>query len=177
MKQIDPDLLALIAETHGHAELEWTRSIPIPGDPDFPVFQLPEGKLVYAKDRGYPVKLAARRVADRDRPPVLVVQLESFELAHHDEAGWAIPTKYTPQTDEERIAQALGFDEGWEDARVECIFLCDARFHVFWRAARDRKRFGLTAAGADSLYPVPLGKRELDELDRILKQWPRPEER
>jgi hypothetical protein len=171
VKQIPPDLLSLIVSTHGYAELDWTRSVPIPDDPDFPVFQLPETKLEYSKERGYPIKLASRAVANR--APLLFAQIESFEIAKHAEAGWAIPTKYKPQTDEERIAHELGFDEGWEDAQIECIFICDERFSVFWRAAYERERFGLTVFGTESLYPVTLGKHELAPLKDILKKWPK----
>jgi len=168
VKQISPELLRMIAETHGYADLEWTRSIPIPDDPDFPVFQLPENKLEYATSRGYPIKLEPRRHEDRF---LLFVQIESFELEGHDTAGWAIPTKYTPETDEERIAHELGFDEGWDDAAMECIFICDQRFGVFWRAVQRRERFGLTAANTESVYPVQLGKRELSALSKILSKW------
>ena len=170
MKQIPPELHALIAETHGYAELQWTESIPIPDDREFPVLRLPETKLEYSTERGYPIKLEPRRVAGREHP-LLFVQIESFEIAKHDEAGWAIPARYKPQTDEERIAHELGFDEGWEDARVECIFICDERFSVFWRAVLERERFGLTAVGATSLYPVTLGDRECGPLRKILKKW------
>lgn len=173
MKTIEPALLKLIAETHGYASLEWTRSVPIPGDDDFPAFQLPEGKLEYSTERGYPIKLEPRRYAasgGNDRF-LLFVQIESFAIAEHDQAGWAIPSNYTPETDEERIAKELGFDEGWEDARQECIFICDQRFSVFWRAAYERERFGLTVFGVDSLYPVILGKREKAPLSKILSKW------
>ena len=173
VKQIPPDVLSLIAETHGYAELDWTRSIPIPGDDDFPTLQLPDAKLHYATTRGYPMKLAARKV-DKGSP-LLFVQFESFDLAKHeaDAPGWAIPTKYKPQTDEELVAHELGFDEGWEDAELECVFICDERFSVFWRAAYERKRFGLTAPETQSLYAVHLGKPELEPLAAILKKWPR----
>jgi len=168
VKQIPPELLRLIAETHGYAELGWTRSIPIPGDDDFPVFELPDTKLEYSTSRGYPIKLEPRRIEDRH---LLFVQIESFDLAGHEGAGWAIPTKYKPETDEERIAHELGFDEGWEDATMECIFICDQRFGVFWRAAHARERFGLTTPGTESLYPVRLGRRELSALSKILSKW------
>lgn len=167
-----PELLSLIRETHGFAELEWTQSIPISNDPEFPVLQLPETKLEYETTRGYPIKLEPRKIEGREHP-FLFVQIESFEIAKHDEAGWAIPARYKPQTDEERIAHELGFDEGWEDARVECMFICDERFSVFWRAALERKRFGLMVAGVQSLYPVTLGDRERDPLQKILKKWPK----
>jgi hypothetical protein len=167
VKEIEPEMLRLIAETHGYADLAWTRSIPIPDDPDFPVLQLPEGKLEYSRDRAYPIKLEPRRYGDRF---LLFVQIESFVIA--DGAGdWAIPMKYTPETDEERIAHALGFDEGWERAQMEALFICDQRFATFWRAARERERFGLTVAEMDSLYPVTLGKRELGPLSKALSKW------
>lgn len=174
MKTIPSDLLALIADSHGYAQLEWTRSIPIPDDADFPVFDLPEHKLAYSTARGYPIKLEPRRVDGRAQP-LLLVQIESFDLEEHrtQSPGWAIPARYTPETDEERIAHELGFDEGWEDARVECIFICDERFAVFWRAAYQRERFGLTTPGAGSLYPVALGEREFVALRTILEKWPR----
>lgn len=174
MKQIAPELVDLIASTHGYADVMWTQAIPIPGDPEFPVLQLPEPKLAYSTERGYPIKLAPRKLAGRDRP-LLFVQIESFALATHDQAGWATPSKYTPRTDEERIAHALGFDEGWDDAAVESIFICDERFAVFWRAARDRGRFGLTGEGASvsSLYAVTLGAPERDALGKVLKHWPK----
>jgi hypothetical protein len=161
-------MLRLIAETHGYADLEWTRSVPIPGDDDFPVLQLPETKLEYAVSRAYPIKFEPRQHGDRF---LLFVQIESFEIETHDAAGWAIPSKYKPETDEERIAQELGFDEGWEDAAMECIFICDQRFSVFWRAALQRERFGLTVANTQSLYPVALGKRERAPLQKILSKW------
>jgi hypothetical protein len=172
VKSISTELLALLASTHGYADLAWTRSIPIPGDDDFPCLELPEAKLAYATTRGYPIKFAVRKLP-HGSGALLVVQLESFEVATHDAAGWAIPTKYKPETDEERIAHELGFDEGWEDAQRECIFLCDSRFDVFWRAAVLRRRFGLTATGSLSLYPVTLGKRELGPLADALKAWAR----
>jgi hypothetical protein len=173
VKQIPSDLLSVIVATHGYALLDWTRSIPIPGDPDFPVFQLPAEKLAYSIERGYPISLAARKV--EGQLPLLFVQLESFDLARHqaETPVWATPGKYIPETDEERIAHELGFDEGWEDAEPGCMFICDERFSVFWRAAYERKRFGLTTFGTESLYPVSLGKRELESLKDILKKWPR----
>jgi hypothetical protein len=167
VKQIAPEMLRLIAETHGYASLEWTRSVPIPDDDDFPVLQVPEEKLEYSMARGYPISFEPRRVGDRF---LLFVQIESFEIAGHETAAWAVPTKYTPDTDEERIANELGFDEGWDDARMECIFVCDQRFSVFWRAAYKRERFGLTVFGTESLYPVTLGKRELGPLSKILSK-------
>jgi hypothetical protein len=172
VKSIRPELLALIVETHGYADLTWTESIPIPGDPEFPVLRLPENKLAYSTERGYPIKLAPRRATGHERP-LLLVQVESFAIASHGDAGWAIPSRYTPETDEEQIAHELGFDEGWEDAQVECIFVCDERFSVFWRAAHERRRFGLTGTGASSLYPVVLGDAERDPLQKILKKWPK----
>jgi hypothetical protein len=168
VKQIPPELLRLIAETHGYADLEWTRSVPIPGDDDFPVLQLPETKLEYATSRGFPIKLEPRRHEDRF---LLFVQIESFEIEGHDKAAWAEPAKYKPETDEERIAHELGFDAGWDDAAMECIFICDQRFSVFWRAARKRERFGLTVFGTESLYPVQLGKPERSALDKIISKW------
>ena len=173
MKRIPAEILALITERHGYAELEWTRSIPIPGDPDFPTLQLPEDRLAYSTKRGYPISFAARAVANH--APVLVVQIESFDIERHatESPGWAIPTKDRPQSDDERINQVLGFDEGWEDAELECCFVCDARFAVFWRAAVERERFGLTVFGTESLYPVVLGDRELAPLRAVLAAWAR----
>jgi hypothetical protein len=170
VKTIRADVLALVRDTHGFAELTWTQSIPLQNDPEFPVLQLPETKLEYATTRGYPIKLEPRK-AEGHAQPLLFVQIESFDVATHGDAGWAIPAKYKPETDEEVIAHELGFDEGWEDARVECIFICDERFAVFWRAALDRKRFGLTVAGVQSLYPVALGEREREPLQKVLKKW------
>lgn len=173
MKQIPPELLRLIAETHGYADLGWTRSVPIPGDDDFPVLQLPAEKLAYSTERAYPIKLEPRlwKSDAGESRFLLFVQIESFAIADHAAAGWAIPGKYTPETDEERIAHELGFDEGWEDAAMECLFVCDQRFSVFWRAAVQRGRFGLTVADTSSLYPVTLGKRELKPLQTILSKW------
>jgi hypothetical protein len=160
-------MLRLIAETHGYADLAWTNAIPIDGDSAFPVLSLPETKLEYSVSRGYPIKLEPRRYDDRH---LLFVQLESFEISESP-GDWATPIKYKPETDEERIIHELGFDEGWENARMECIFVCDQRFSVFWRAAHKRERFGLTIAGGESMYSVPLTKRELGPLSKILKQW------
>ena len=167
MKQIQPEMLRLIAETHGYADLAWTRSIPIPDDPDFPVLQLPDTKLEYSRTRAYPIKVEPRRFEDRF---LLFVAIESFEI-ESGAGSWAIPSKYTPETDEERIIQELGFDEGWEAAQLECIFICDQRFSVFWRAARERERFGLTMPEGDSLYPVSLTKRELGPLSKMISKW------
>ena len=152
------------------ADLRWTISIGIPGDADFPTLQLPGELMTYSTERGYPISLAARR--DNKRT-LLFVQLESFDLAKHeaDNPDWAIPLKYTPRTDDERIAQALGFDEGWEDAEPECVFVCDDKFAVFWRAALTRKRFGLTTTDAGSLYVVHLGDRETPAIDAALRAW------
>ena len=168
MKSLSKELFKLIETRYGHADLMWTRSIPIPGDDDFPVLQLPTDQLRYATDRGYPVTFAPRSF---DGKPLLIVQLESFAIATHKDADWAIPGAYTPTTDDQRISQALGFDEGWEDAQFECAFVCDDKFATFWRAAFQRKRFGLTAPEAMSLYPVALGERELEPLGEILSKW------
>lgn len=172
MKAIANDVLGVILARHGYAELEWTRSIPIPGDDEFPVFQLPEEKLRYATDRGYPIKVEPRKV--EGHRPLLFVQIESFAIAGHEQASWAEPMKkYTPQTDDERIAQELGFDAGWDDAEPECIFACDAQFAVFWRAVHARGRFGLTVFGTESLYPAVLEKPDLGKLGKLLKLWSR----
>ena len=170
MKAIGDDVLGAILARHSYAELDWTRSIPIPGDDDFPVLQLPVEKLRYSTERGYPVKLAPRKVTGH--PPLLFVQIESFAIAGHDQASWAEPIhKYTPQTDDERINQELGFDAGWDDAEHECILVCDAQFAVFWRAVHDRQRFGLTAAETSSLYPVVLEKADRAALGKLLAKW------
>lgn len=95
---------------------------------------------------------------------MLVVQVTSYAVASGP-GGWAIPAAYTPTTDDERIRQALGFDEGWEDAELECMFACDRTTLDFWRDAAARGRFGLTVAGATTLYPAKIGDRERDELD------------
>jgi hypothetical protein len=102
---------------------------------------------------------------------LLVVQLESFEIATHEGAGWAIPAAYTPTNDDQRISHALEFDEGWDDATFECAFICDDRFAVFWHAAMVRGRFGLTCPDAGSLYPVQLGERECNEIAIALDAW------
>ena len=168
MKSISNQLFALAETRYGHADLTWTRSIPIPGDADFPVLQLPVDHLRYSTERGYPVAFAPRVHAGK---AFLIVQIESFETAAHDAAGWAIPGKYTPKGDDQLLSQALDFDEGWEDAQFECAFICDDRFSVFWRAAMERKRFGLTCPEVMSLYPVALGRRELEPLGAILATW------
>lgn len=149
------------------ADLRWTISIAIPGDDDFPTMQLPADLLTYSKDRAYPMSVAVRREAKRT---LLFVQFESFELSAGG-GGWAIPLKYTPRTDDERIAQALDFDEGWENAEPECVFVCDDKFSVFWRAALKRKRFGLTTTDAGSLYVVALTAREIKPIDAALGAW------
>lgn len=172
MLKLSEDLVALIAQRHGFAELEWTRSIPIPGDRDFPVLQLPADRLRYATDRGYPVRFALGRIGKR--PPLLFVHVESFDVARRAAAGadWAIPSAYTPQDDDERIVQVLGFDEGWEDAEHECLFICDSRFAIFWRAVVVRERFGLTVADTQSLYPVALDRDQIATLRDALAKWP-----
>jgi hypothetical protein len=164
--KIDPAIAQLIAD----CDLHWTISIAIPGDGDFPTLQLPGDVLTYSTERGYPFSAAVRRVGKRT---ILYCQLESFDLVRHraESPGWAIPTKYTPRTDDERIAHALGFDEGWEDAEPECVFGCDDRFAVFWRAALSRERFGLTTTDAGSLYVVELGDRETKPIAAALKAW------
>ena len=166
MTEIDPELAALIAD----ADVRWTISIAIPGDDDFPTLQLPSELVTYSTQRAYPMSLAARRV---DKRTVLFVQVESFDVARHEteRAGWAVPMRYTPRTDDERIAQALGFDEGWEDAEPECMFACDHRFAVFWRAALARKRFGLTTTDAGSLYIVELDDRDIKPIETALRAW------
>jgi hypothetical protein len=166
VNKIASELAAMIAP----AELRWTISIAIPGDDDFPTLQLPGDLLTYSTERGYPISLAARRDGKRT---LLFVQLESFDVAKRetDKPDWAIPLKYTPRTDDERIAQALGFDEGWEDAEPECMFVCDDKFAVFWRAALTRKRFGLTTTDAGSLYVVNLGERETKPIEQAVKAW------
>jgi hypothetical protein len=172
VKAIADDVLGHILARHGYAELDWTRSIPIPGDDDFPVLQLPDTKLRYATERGYPVKLEPRKVSGH--PPLLFVQIESFAIAGHDQASWAEPIhKYTPQTDDERVNQELGFDEGWDDAELESILVFDSQFAVFWRAVHERQRFGLTAPETQSLYPVVLEKKDRAALGKLLGKWPR----
>jgi len=170
--KLSEETLALIVQRHGFAELEWTRSIPVPGDRDFPVLQLPEERLRYSTERGYPVAFALGRVGKR--PPLLFVQIESFDVARRKAEGaeWAIPTAYTPQTEDERIDQVLGFDKGWEDAEPECVFVCDQRFAIFWRAVVVRERFGLTVADSQSLYPVELDREQIATLRDALAKWP-----
>src|SRR4051812_28745198 len=112
VKLVPEDLLAGIVDRHGYAELAWTKSVPIAGDADFPVLELPESKLRYATERGFPMKLAARRRTNGSA--LLFVQLESFAIATHAKARWATPGRYTPGNEDERIDKELGFDEGWD---------------------------------------------------------------
>jgi hypothetical protein len=171
VKVIAPEVLNTVVDRHGYAELSWTKSVPIAGDPDFPVLELPAEKLRYATARAFPIKLAARKMANGSA--LLFVQFESFDIAAHAASSpeWAVPGKYTPSTEDESVDQALGFDEGWADAEPECIFICDERFAVFWRAAHERRRFGLTAPEQPSLYPVALDKPALAALKDALKAW------
>lgn len=171
MKVIPAEVLHTVVDKHGYAELSWTRSVPLPDDPDFPVLELPPEKLRYATTRAFPIKLAARKMANGSA--LLIAQLESFDIAAHAAATpqWATPGKYTPGTDDEAVDHELGFDEGWADAEPECIFICDERFAVFWRAAHARKRFGLTAPEQPSLYPVALDKPALAAIKDALKAW------
>jgi hypothetical protein len=171
VKPIPAELLSAIVDKHGYAELAWTRSVPLPDDPDFPVLELPAEKLRYSTARAFPIKLAARKMSNDS--VLLFVQFESFDIAARKDAKpeWATPGKYTPSTDDERIDQELGFDEGWADAEPECMFICDERFAVFWRAVQSRKRFGLTAPEQGSLYPVVLDKPALAALKDALKAW------
>jgi hypothetical protein len=170
VRSIAKDLFALVETRYGRAELTWTRSLELPGDDDFPVLELPTDHLRYSTERGYPVTFAARTCEGK---PLLIAQVESFAIAGHDNAGWAIPAAYRPRGDDQRISHALDFDEGWDDAEFECGFVCDARFAVFWRAALLRKRFGLTCPHIQSLYPVVLGERELKPLGEVLAAWQR----
>ena len=168
MKTLSPKLLKVAEGRFGNADLTWTRSVPIPDDDDFPVLQLPTDQLRYSTSRGYPITFAARTV---DRRALLVVQLESFDIATHAEASWAVPEPYIPKTDDQRLSQSLELDEGWDDATFECAFICDARFAVFWRAAFQRKRLGLTAPETLSLYSIELTDRELAPLGEALAAW------
>jgi hypothetical protein len=168
VKQITKQLLALVETRYGYAEPVWTRAIRIDGDDDFPILELPVEQLRYSTQRGYPMTFAATAC---DRRTLLIAQVESFDIAKHAGAGWAIPAAYTPTTDDQRLSQALEFDEGWEDAEFECGFACDDRFAAFWRAAVDRARFGLTVRDAASIYPVALGERELEPIAAALAAW------
>jgi hypothetical protein len=170
VKPIAKELFALVETRYGHGQLTWTRSIEIPGDDNFPVLELPVDHLRYSTERGYTVTFAARTCEGK---ALLIAQVESFLIAGHDQAEWAIPAAYTPRGDDQRISQALEFDEGWDDAEFECAFVCDARFAVFWRAAVLRKRLGLTCPHIKSLYPLSLGERELASLDDVLASWGR----
>jgi hypothetical protein len=168
VKSLSREMYAIVRTRFGDAELDWTRSVPLPDDDDFPVLQLPADQLRYATERGYPITFAARMYEGR---PLLIVQLESFPIADHADAAWAVPAFYVPKTDDQKISSALEFDEGWDDAIFECAFVCDASFAVFWRAAFQRRRLGLTAPGMLSLYAIELGERELEPLREILAAW------
>ena len=89
----------------------------------------------------------------------LFVQVSSFDLKEGP-GGWAIPMAYEAKDDPQRVRKLLGFDEGWEDAAPECLLVCDAAWRPFWRDVMQRKRFGLTVAGGQSLYPNKIGDRE-----------------
>lgn len=156
MHEIDDDLHELLLTRHGVVDPAWLQRIAIPGDDAFPALRLPEDRLRYSIERGYPLDVAACRHAG---VPLLVVQITSFELARGP-GGWAIPMAYTPKTDDQRIRKALGFDEGWEDAEPECMFVCDRATLAFWVDAAARGRLGLTVVGGTTLYPAHLGDRE-----------------
>ena len=166
MKKIAKRDLSSFLERNGMAEVAWTSAIEIPDDPVFPALRLPASRLRYSRARSYPVAFEPR-VGDR---PLLFVEIASFDTAEHaaSSPGWAIPAAYTPRDEHARLMQVLGFDEGWEDAEHECMFACDARFAGFWRAASKRGRFGLTAEGADALYPVRLDPRLLEPIASFL---------
>jgi hypothetical protein len=159
--------LASFLSSNGMADVAWTAAVEIPDDPEFPTLRLPASRLRYSTARSYPVAFEPRLAADR---PLLFVEIGSFDSAAHaaSSPGWAIPAAYKPRDEHAHLIQVLGFDEGWEDAEHECIFACDAGFAAFWRAASERGRFGLTADGADALYPVRLDARLLEPIASFL---------
>jgi argininosuccinate lyase len=70
--------------------------------------------------------------------------------------------------DRAMTAKELGFDAplsntmdavSARDFATEFLFACDARHKPFWRAAQERKRFGLAVEGGTTLYPVAVGER------------------
>jgi hypothetical protein len=172
VKLLAEPLASVLLARHGLGDPAWIHHIPVPDDDAFPVLVLPADRLRYSTDRSYPIALEPRVIAR----PMLVVHVASFDSAAHAAADpdWAIPAAYTPRNDDERIRQALGFDEGWEDAEPECMFACDARFAGFWRGAAERGRFGLTVAGAKSLYPVAVHAREMEPIDAFLRAVAQP---
>jgi hypothetical protein len=165
MKTLAARDLDVFLDRHGRAELAWSCRIEIPGDPEFPTLRLPPTRLRYSTERSYPFAFEARLAGGQ---PLLFANISSFETAIGTPSGWAIPAAYTPRDEDQRLRQLLGFDEGWEDAEYECMFVCDARFAELWRAALERGCFGLTVAGAASLYPVRLGDREREPLAAFL---------
>jgi len=150
--RLSADDLDLIARTHGHADPAWTRRFEIPGDAEFPALVLPADNVVFSGERGYPVSFAT----DGDH---LFVQVSSFDLKDGP-GGWAIPMAYQPKDDSARVRKLLGFDEGWEGAAFECLLVCDVAWRPFWRDVLERKRFGLTVVGGQTLYPNKIGERE-----------------
>jgi hypothetical protein len=44
------------------------------------------------------------------------------------------------------------------------VLVCDAAWRPFWREVLDRKRFGITVVGGESLYPNKIGDREAGPL-------------
>jgi len=161
---VEPAFLARFVACCGRADPAWVHTIAIPDDPRFPTLQVPNSLLAYARDRAYSLALAARVVA---AAPQLFAQLTSFAAADGG-GGWAIPLASTPHDERAALRQALGFDEGWELARLETMFVCDEAFGPFWEAALERGRFGLTVPGAGSLYPVSLGEPALEAIDAFL---------
>jgi hypothetical protein len=150
--RLSPADLELVVRTHGRADLAWTRRFEIPGDAEFPALVLPADRIAFSPERAYPVSLAT----DGDH---LFAQVSSFDLKEGP-GGWAIPMAYEAKDDAQRVRKLLGFDEGWEDAAPECLLVCDAAWRPFWRDVMQRKRFGLTVVGGQSLYPNKIGDRE-----------------
>ena len=157
MNALDDELGALVIAV----QAAWVVRLAIPGDDAFPVLRLPTEHLRFAKERGYVLSFA---VARRFGAVELLVDVSSFDL-DEGPGDWAIPCAYTPTTDTQRLRQALGFDEGWELADLECVLACDASTSEFWRAALERGRLGLTASGAGTLFPVRIGPRDREPLE------------
>lgn len=164
MIAVEPAFLARFVARCGRADPAWVHAIAIPDDPRFPTLQVPNSLVTYARDRAYPLALAARVVAGA---PLLFAQLTSYATAD-GAGGWAIPMACPPRDELAALRQTLGFDECWEQARLEALVVCDEAFGPFWEAALERGRFGLTVPGAGSLYPVSLGEPALEAIDAFL---------
>ena len=149
------------------APLSWGRLMSLEQLPGgLAVLTLPGDRLEFDESRGFWPHVAACQ--DPQGQPLLLINLNSFDLENGPGQSWAIPLG-PPPNQQHRLLRELGFGEGWEMSYPETLLSLPGEWAPLVEKMRQGAMLGVSVEGAQSIYPMRFQPEALEQMDLFLK--------